>query len=108
MRAWRWGVGIFLTLALGVPLALPFLELCARGRIGTLWSDDRLLGLATNTLLLAGGTMALALPLGIAAAILLFRTDLPFRRAFTFLTVLALFVPLPLVVAAWLATFGGG
>src|SRR5262249_7913010 len=45
---------------------------------------------------------------GIAAAVLLHRTDLPCRREFRFLTVLTLFVPLPLFTSAWQAAFGTG
>ena len=62
--------------------------------------------LAANTVRLAVVTCALAVPLGTALAILLFRTDLPGRR--TLLSVLAwlLFVPLFLQVGAWQAGFG--
>src|SRR5262249_39398500 len=48
----------------------------------------------------------LALPLGILGAILLYRTDLPLRALFRFVTVLTLFVPLPLLASAWQATLG--
>jgi iron(III) transport system permease protein len=64
--------------------------------------------LAVNTLWLAAATLALALPAGVLAAILLYRTDLPLREFFRFLTILTLFVPLPLVVSAWQAALGAG
>jgi iron(III) transport system permease protein len=91
---------IALLAAVGVPLAVPLLDLLAR--------QDRLFLLAGNTLLLVIGTWSLALPLGTLAATLLYRTDLPFHRCFRFLTVLSLFVPLSLVTTAWQATLGAG
>jgi iron(III) transport system permease protein len=59
--------------------------------------------LAGNTAALVTGTLALALPAGVLGAVLLFRTDLPLRRFWRFLTVLTLFIPLPLFAAAWQA-----
>ena len=50
----------------------------------------------------------MTVPLGTAAAVLLYRTDLPFRRTFRFLTLLALFVPLPLFTSGWQAVLGSG
>ena len=67
-----------------------------RGRSRSDLDSDRLLALAKNTLLLLVGTLALSLPLGVLGAALLYRTDLPLRRLLRFLTVLTLFVPLPL------------
>ena len=79
------------------------------GHLGALGEEaDRVLLLAVNTVLLAGGTVLLALPVGVVAAVLLFRSALPGRRALRFLVVLALFVPLPLLVAAWQNAFGVG
>ncbi len=89
-----------LLVLVALPLLAPLLEL--------LRLLDRLAHLAGNTLLLVGGTLALALPLGTAAAVLLFRTDLPLRRGLRSLTVLALFVPLPLLTSAWQAALGSG
>jgi iron(III) transport system permease protein len=93
----RWRVGLIavLLLAVAVPLALPFVDVARR--------VERPLALAGNTLLLVAGTLALALPAGVALAVLLYRTDLPGRHAFRFLTVLALFIPLPLTTTAWQA-----
>ena len=59
-----------------------------------------------NTLVLAAVTVLTALPLGIALAWLLTRTDLPGRRAFAAAGIAALFVPLYLHAAAWQAGFG--
>src|SRR5205823_10900956 len=64
--------------------------------------------LAGNTLGLMLGTLMLALPAGTVLAILLYRTDLPIRRFFWYLTFLALFVPLPLLVTAWQSMVGAG
>jgi iron(III) transport system permease protein len=105
----RLAAAIVLALVAGVPLAEPFLDLLQRPERFEAWSDAaRLLSLAENTLLLVAGTLILAMPAGVAAAVLLFRTDLPLRRLWLFVTVLALFVPLPLLTSAWQATLGTG
>jgi len=101
--------GILLVLAAGVPLAEPFTDLLLRPERFEAWTDaPRLLSLAETTALLVAGTLAVALPAGIAGAILLFRTDLPLRHFYVLLTVLALFVPLPLLTSAWQAALGSG
>jgi iron(III) transport system permease protein len=95
---WR-GVALVLLFTLvAAPLAVPFLDHLTR--------QDRLFLLAGNTLLLILGTLLLAVPVGVVAAVLLYRTDLPCRKVFHFLTVLTLFVPLPLVTTAWQAALG--
>jgi iron(III) transport system permease protein len=100
---------LVLILLAGVPLAEPFLDLLQRPERFEAWADaPRLLALASNTLLLIAGTLALSMPLGLIAAILLFRTDLPLRGLFLFITVLALFIPLTLLTSAWQATMGTG
>jgi iron(III) transport system permease protein len=109
MRRWRLGAAVVLVIAAGVPLVQPFFDVLAYPESLGTWADTpRLLSLTTNTAWLLGGTLALALPGGLAAAILLFRTDLPLRRGLQFLTVLSLFVPLPLLTSAWQATLGTG
>ena len=57
-------------------------------------------------MLCAAGACAIALPLGVVLAVLLFKTDVPGRRAATLLVVGMLFVPLYLVTGAWDAGFG--
>jgi iron(III) transport system permease protein len=52
------------------------------------------------------GTLALCLPPGVVAAVLLYRTDLPGRRFLRGLTLLTLFVPLPLFATAWQVVLG--
>jgi iron(III) transport system permease protein len=62
--------------------------------------------LARNTLQLVAGTLLVVLPAGVLGAILLQRTDLPFRRALQLLILCSLFVPLPLLASGWQAAFG--
>src|SRR5437660_1641487 len=69
---------------------------------------ERPLLLLTNTVLLVGGTVAVALPLGSAAAVLLYRTDLPGRRPLRLAVLATLFVPLAVLASAWQAALGGG
>jgi iron(III) transport system permease protein len=95
--------------AIGVPLAVPFVDLLQHPDAWRAWQEtDRLASLAGNTLCLILGTLVLALPAGTLGAILLFRTDLPGRKTFRFLTILALFVPMPLLVTAWQSAVGAG
>ncbi|MDG3002767.1 ABC transporter permease [Paludisphaera mucosa] len=62
--------------------------------------------LALETLIVVAGTEALALPMGVALALLLFRTDVWGRGPLLAALGLALFVPLPLHATAWLGAFG--
>ena len=59
-----------------------------------------------NTLVLILGTLAISLPLGVFAAFLMARTNLPGRRLFLFLIAMILVVPLYLQTGAWQAGFG--
>ena len=107
MWSWRLTLAVVLAALVGAPLAFPLIDILARGQAWAIWQDSgRLLSLLCNSFLLIAGTLALSLPLGIGIAILLFRTDLPFRKTFRFLIVLALFVPVSLLVSAWQATLG--
>jgi iron(III) transport system permease protein len=107
MNAWRLSVAIFLLVAVAVPALLPFIELASRPEGWQLWAElGRLYSLAWNTVFLAGGTLAVTLPLGIVCAVLLYRSDLPLARWLTFLVLLSLFVPLPLITTAWQAALG--
>src|SRR5437773_1869320 len=109
MTAWRIAVAALLVVVIALPLALPLVDLVSRGHVGAMGDHaDHFFSLALNTLFLCGGTALVALPTGVFAAVLLFRTDLPGRRALRFLVVVALFVPLPLIVAAWQNAFGVG
>jgi iron(III) transport system permease protein len=107
MLAWRLTVAFVLLLLVVLPLTVPLVGTLLQGQAWTVWEDlDRLLSLAKNSFLLLAGSLALALPAGVAAAVLLFRTDLPLRRGLRYITVLSLFVPLPVMVSAWQATLG--
>jgi iron(III) transport system permease protein len=69
-------------------------------------ADARTRSLVWNTLLLAGATCGISLPLGTVLAWLLVRTDLPGRRFGLGVLAVLLFVPLYLQAAAWEAGFG--
>ncbi|HEV3258777.1 MAG TPA: ABC transporter permease subunit [Gemmataceae bacterium] len=104
---WCLAVAVPMAVVLGVPLAMPLVQLLLEPTGWDAWSDrERIAELADNTLRLVAGTLALAVPAGTAGAVLLYRTDLPLRRCLRFLTVLMLFIPLPLFVSAWQAALG--
>lgn len=109
MSRWRLALTAVLLLVVGLPLALPLVDALRDLAEWPLWSERaRFLALTANTLRLVAGTLVLALPAGIVGAILLSRTDLPGRRALRVLTVVTLFVPLPLFASAWQAALGSG
>jgi iron(III) transport system permease protein len=62
--------------------------------------------LAFETVRLVLATEAIAFPIGLPLALVLFRTDVWGRRAVLGLIALAAFVPLPLHATAWLGAFG--
>lgn len=106
-RTWRICLALALGVLIGWPLGVPVGELLATPSSWRAWSEwDRLLTLATNTLLLAGGTLAVTMTLGIPTAILLYRSDVPARRVLRAMVFLGLFIPLPLFATAWQATWG--
>jgi iron(III) transport system permease protein len=75
--------------------------------VATLWlAEPRVSRLWLNSALLAAGACCVALPIGTLAAALLFKTDVPGRRATAYLFVGMLFVPLYIVTGAWDAGFG--
>jgi iron(III) transport system permease protein len=109
MGRWRLALIIILVLTCGIPLGLPLMEGLHDLAAWPVWSErERFLALAGNTLRLVLGTLALAIPAGVAGALLLYRTDLPGRRGLRLLTVLALFVPLPVFASGWQAALGSG
>lgn len=107
--SWRWGLAILMLTVIGVPLAMPFVDLLQHPEAWRVWQETgRLASLAENTLCLVVGTLAFAIPAGTLSAILLYRTDVPGRSIFQFLAILALFVPMPFLVTAWQSAFGAG
>jgi iron(III) transport system permease protein len=107
LTPWRWAAALGSLLVVGAPLLLPLAQLAIQGS-GVWTADDwlRLAGLFQQTFLLVSGTLALALPIGIALAILLFRTEFPGRQFLLGATFIMLFVPLPMITSAWQAFFG--
>jgi ABC-type Fe3+ transport system permease subunit len=100
---------ILLSIFIGVPILLPFVECLSLGDPAWLWTEsDYLWQLTASTLLLVGGTLAVSVPVGTLLAVLLFRTDLPGRRFWIGATLLVLFVPLPMLMSAWYALLGDG
>src|SRR5581483_6759689 len=109
VSGWRLVVLALLVVLIGLPLVAPFRDALAYPGAWHVWDETgRLLGLARNTILLVAGTLALALPAGVVGALLLYRTDLPFRGLFRFVALLTLFVPLPLFASGWQAALGSG
>ena len=106
MGRWRLACGAVLLFFLGIPALLPLWQLCLHPKAWLAWNEyDRLLSLASESLSLALGTIALSLPLGVVCALLLERTHLPLRGFFRFAILLGLFIPLPLYASAWQGLF---
>ena len=107
MARWRLGVALLLLMLIALPVGWPVVQLLADRDAWQSWRETpRLLVLTLNTLYLVAGTIALTVPLGTFGSILLYRTDLPGRRLFRFVLLLALFVPLPLFASGWQAVLG--
>ena len=80
--------------------------LCVALMVGAVFLDDRLGSLVRNTVWLVVGTLAISLPLGTLAAVLVARTDVPGRRLALASFGAMLLVPVYLQAAAWQAGFG--
>ena len=91
-----------------IPLSVSIAVIVAIVACGILAAstDPRAWLLIRNSLLLAVGCGAIALPVGSVLAVLLFRTDLPGRKLFLLTFGSLLFLPLYLQVAGWDAGFG--
>ncbi len=109
LAGWRLAAALVLVLVAVTPLVALFTELA---RSPESWSalaeSGRLLTLSWNSIRLAGLAMLFALAIGVPAAVLLFRTNLPGHRVVRFLCLVGLFVPLPLVTSAWQMALGTG
>jgi iron(III) transport system permease protein len=92
---------------LAAPLLLPLTTLRSQAAWAGWTEADRVVGLTATTAALAALTLLFALPVGVALAVLLYRTDLPGRGLLRALLVAAMFVPLPLFALAWQAVGGG-
>lgn len=86
--------------------AAPVLIVLSLALGAALLAGVRNLGLLANTLQVAAGAMAVALPLGVILAVLLEKTSLPGRRLLLVCLATMLLIPLPLHAAAWRAGFG--
>jgi iron(III) transport system permease protein len=106
---WRLGVACLLLALIALPVGVPIARLVATPDAWSTWREaPRLLGLVENTLKLVVAVVAVAVPLGVLVAVILVRTDVPFRGFFRFLLLLTLFVPLPLFTSGWQAAVGSG
>jgi iron(III) transport system permease protein len=61
-----------------------------------------------HSLLLSLGVAFFATTVGVPLGILLGKTDLPFRRAFTVLLAVPLLIPPYVIAVAWFAVIGAG
>jgi iron(III) transport system permease protein len=106
---WRLAVAVVLGAVVAAPLCLPAADLFADPDAWRAWLDwPRLALLSRNTLFLLGGTLLLCVPAGVVGAVLLYRTDLPWRRPLRAVVLLTLFVPLPLFTSGWQSAVGSG
>jgi iron(III) transport system permease protein len=92
---------------IATPLLLPLAELIRHpSGFAALLEAPRILALAANTLALAAGAVAVAVPFGAAAAVLVGRSRVPGRGLLGGLVLLGALVPLPVYAAGWQAVFG--
>ncbi len=96
-----------LAAAVGWPLAEAALALARRPDAAAVWLDaPRLLPLAANSAALAAGAVAVAVPLGVAAAVAVERGGVGGAFILRGLIAVGVFVPLPVYASAWQAAFG--
>lgn len=120
---WRWGWRILsgATLVLGLAVIALAVWPVLRMLLGIVWHDEgftlaalrqafgdgeRLLQLQLNSLLVMGGTLLVAMLLGVPLGFLCFRTDLPGRRLAILAAVVGACVPLYVTTAGWMAWLG--
>ena len=95
-----------------LPIVAPFVLLAGRviGASDAAWEvlfSARTLRLIVNTLLLAATVTAVAAAIGVTAAWLLTRTDLPRRTAWMVLVTVPLVIPSYVMALSYLSAFGG-
>ena len=96
-----------LILILIAPVAVPVVSLVRHPSGWSVWQEsDRLVSLATSTLLLAVLTCLIAVPNGVLTAVVLERVRVPGRSVLRSLVVMGLFVPLPVYAVAWQIVLG--
>lgn len=107
MTSLRVAFAVVLVTVLGVPVILPVIEAVGAGGGPTASTElTRSGGLAANTLALAAGACAVAVPVGTVLAVVLERVHVPGRRALRGALVAGLFVPLPVSAVAWQIVLG--
>lgn len=100
------GVALGLVAVLGWPLVATVLEALHFGDVSMAGGWSRPLDLALETTRLVLATEAIALPVGVALALLLFRTDIRGERFLLGLVVLGALLPMPLHAMGWLGAIG--
>jgi iron(III) transport system permease protein len=108
MTRWRFVVIFVLVLLVAPPIVLAGASLLSADGISAFRDVARLSTLAITSVSLASLTALLALPLGTAIAVFLFKSDLPERFFLRRIVVLGLFVPLPIFATAWQSVLGDG
>jgi iron(III) transport system permease protein len=96
-----------LVIVVGIPVILPWIDLARTPRAWSVWSEhSRLASLLEATVLLVAGTIAIALPIGIWLAVVVFRSTWRWHRLARWALALCLFIPVPLTTSAWQVTVG--
>ena len=98
---------VVLTAVIAAPLAVPLVVLARMPGGWSAWAEaGRILGLAANTLGLAAGTILVAVPAGVVAAVALGRLRPPGAAGVRALVAVGMFVPLPVYAVAWQTVLG--
>jgi iron(III) transport system permease protein len=102
LNFWWWATGAALAAGALAPALAPLVELAALPAGWSVWSEsERIADLARTSILVCTGAGLLALPIGTLLGLLLARTDLPGRRVWLALFLLALFLPAPVAIGGW-------
>ena len=106
--AWaRRALAVVLAGLVAVPVLAPLAELARAPGGWAAWAEiGRIAGLAANTLALAAGAVLVAVPAGVAAAVVLDRLPPPGATGLRAAVAVGLFVPLPVYAVAWQTVLG--